>query len=132
MGLHRITPRSLRSAFCYTLTLIFLLSLAALPQTANAQGRRYILRIQNVSRFDIHRIYVSPSDSRNWGPDLLGDDVLRSGSAFTITDIRPGEYDIRFVDEDGDACILNDIAIFRSTSWTLTTAWLLNCEIRSE
>lgn len=27
-------------------------------------------------------------------------------STFTLTGIRPGEYDIRFVDEDGNSCTL--------------------------
>jgi hypothetical protein len=54
--------------------------------------------------------------------------TIRSGSSFTLTDIHPGEYDIRFVDEDGDSCTLAKRNIFQDLSWRLTDSWLLNCE----
>lgn len=124
--------RSLRRPFLFCAIIVALL--ASIPATVTnhveAQGRRYSLRIQNNSRYDIYRLYVSSSDEDRWGPDQLRDDVLETGSAYTLTNIRPGEYDIKFVDEDGDTCILRDIAIFKDTSWVLTTRWLLNCESR--
>ncbi len=95
---------------------------------ANNPQRRYTLKITNNSRYDIYHLYVSSSEDARWGPDQLSDDVLSTGTSYTITDITPGEYDIQFVDEDGDKCILEDIGIFKNTSWSLTTAWLTNCE----
>lgn len=121
--------RSLPPVFCCVAFLALLLSVpVTLPHDVNAQGRRYSLRIQNDSRYDIHRLYVSRGEEEKWGPDQLRDNILRSGSSYTLTNIVPGEYDIKFVDEDGDKCILRNIAIFKTTSWVLTTKWLVDCE----
>lgn len=93
----------------------------------NAQ-HRYYLRITNNSRYDIYHIYLSSSESDNWGSDNLGKYILYSGSTHTITNIVPGEYDVKFLDEDNDKCILRNISIFQNTSWSLTSSWLSKCE----
>jgi hypothetical protein len=89
---------------------------------------RHRLVIQNDSRYDVHRIHLSSSDSNSWGRDVLGATVLTSGSRHTITNIPTGRYDIKFVDEDGDQCVLKSFAVARDLAWTLTTDWLLKCE----
>lgn len=96
---------------------------------SNTPQRRYWLKITNNSRYDIYQLFVSSSEEERWGPDQLGDFVLRGGGgSYTLTDIVPGEYDIRFVDEDGDKCDLRNIQIFKNTSWALTTNWLVQCQ----
>jgi hypothetical protein len=101
-------------------------------QSGDAQGSRYVLRIDNQSTYDVYKLYVSSSERTRWGPDLLGrNGVLRTGSSWRITDIQAGEYDVKFVDQDGDECILSNINIFRDTSWNLTKDFLLKCEQRS-
>jgi len=62
---------------------------------ANAQGNRYSLTVRNYSRYRIDRLYMSASDENLWGPDQLGRHTIYSDSQFTLTNIRPGEYDIR-------------------------------------
>ena len=95
----------------------------------NIPQRRYWLKITNNSRYDIYHLYVSSSENENWGSDQFGDFVLQAGGgSFTLTDLIPGEYDIKFVDEDGDECVLEDIAIVQNKNWSLTTSWLTNCE----
>ena len=64
----------------------------------------------------------------NWGSDQLGNEVLDSGETFALGNIPAGEYDVKFVDEDDDECVLNDIAIINDTEWRLTTSFLLECE----
>src|SRR5262245_19279036 len=101
-----------------------------LPFPAFAEGSRYSLSVTNRSGLTIERMYFSSSERREWGPDQLRRDTIPSGSTFTLTGIRPGEYDIKFVDEDGDSCILRKENIFDNTSWELSQSWLLNCEFR--
>ena len=86
------------------------------------------LRIQNDSRFAIERIYMSATNQSQWGPDQLGTNVLRPGTSFTLTSVSAGRYDLRFIDEDGDRCVLRNVSIDGRTSWTLTSAWLARCE----
>ena len=64
-----------------------------------------------------------------WGDDLLGPRrIFADGSAFTITQISPGHYDIGFVDEDDDVCIVRNVAIYQNLNWNLSQVWLFNCE----
>ena len=111
-------------------TLFVVLLLAGLaPATATAQRRgHYTLVIENDSRYDIYYLYMSRTLEDDWGPDQLGDKVLSAGEMFTLENIPAGEYDVKFVDEDDDECVLNDIAIVDDTEWSLTTDFLLECE----
>ncbi len=95
----------------------------------NTPQKRYWLKVTNNSRYDIYHLYVSSAESSRWGPDQFGDFVLQAGGGtFTLTDLVPGDYDIKFVDEDGDECVLEGISIFQNKNWALTTSWLTNCE----
>jgi len=109
------------------LVLLVALPLIA-PPLADAQAHRYRLRINNHSRYAIHRIYMSSAESNQWGRDLLGDGVLAPNGAFTLTDIVSGEWDIRLVDRYGHACILTNVEVFENLSLDITTDWLLNCQ----
>jgi len=122
------TARSLSRSLCAGLLVLFVGMPLLAPSSVNAGAHRYRLRINNNSRYDIHRIYVSSAESSRWGHDLLGDGILSSYGAFTITDIVPGEWDIKFVDEDGDVCVLRNVKVFQDLSWSLTTAWLVDCQ----
>lgn len=120
-----------RLAHCaVAVTLFAVLLLAGLaPATATAQRRgHYTLLIENDSRYDIYYLYMSRTLEDNWGSDQLGSEVLDSGESFALGNIPAGEYDVKFVDEDDDACVLNDIAIIHDTEWRLTTNFLLECE----
>ncbi len=120
-----------RLAHCaVAVTLFVVLLLAGLaPATATAQRRgHYTLLIENASRYDIYYLYMSRTSEDDWGSDQLGNEVLDSGETFALGNIPAGEYDVKFVDEDDDECVLNDIAIINDTEWRLTTNFLLECE----
>jgi len=89
-----------RSLSKMAVTLTILTTLAAFVQAPmNAQDNRYSLTIHNTSGYHIYKIYMSSS-----------------------------KYDIKFVDQDGDACKLLKVKVFHNTSWNLTSQWLLGCE----
>lgn len=109
-------------------------ALGIMSPRVNAQNR-YSLKIINNSRYQITQLFVSSTENDEWGPDQFGEgksNVLNPGESFTLTDLIPGEYNIKFVDPDGDTCILKDIKIFKNESWSLTSAWLEKCGARSE
>lgn len=60
------------------------------------------LQIRNVSNESIYYIHMSPTAQTTWGPDLLGSNVLQQGQAFTISNISPGQWDLRVVDRSGN------------------------------
>jgi uncharacterized protein (DUF2141 family) len=118
-----------RSSRITALTLAIVTALVScIPAPATAQGSRYSLTLVNRTGYAIEQIYISPSDTNDWGSDQLGRRILVSGSSFTFTNIRPGEYDIKFVDEDGDTCKLSHQNVFNNLSWELSQSWLLSCE----
>lgn len=101
----------------------------ALPLSSHAQPQRAEFMINNKSDWDIHHLFLSPEDKETWGPDQLGDKVIQSGSSFTLNDIPCGEYDIKVVDEDGDACVIGGIVMCKDhTHWDLTNKELAACE----
>ncbi|MFA6958851.1 MAG: hypothetical protein WC538_23515 [Thermoanaerobaculia bacterium] len=87
------------------------------------------VRILNKSKWDIHHFYLSSTDTEEWGPDQLGEDVLESGSSFTLTDIECDIWDIKVVDEDGDECEIRGVALCDEDAiWKITDDELLECE----
>jgi hypothetical protein len=64
------------------------------------------IRITNNTGYDVYYIYISPSDTDEWGDDFLGDDILLEGHSTNIQLDYPlssvDTYDICLEDEDGD------------------------------
>lgn len=94
----------------------------------NGLQNRYKLKITNKAMWIVTHVYVSSSESNDWGNDWLGENVLGRNDSLTISNLRPGEYDVKFIDEDADECILNSYAVFQNTSWILTSDWLAECQ----
>jgi hypothetical protein len=104
------------------------LLLCALTLPAFA-ARRATVKVINQSKWEIHHLFLSSSDEREWGPDQLGEHVLAKGDEFTITDIPCDLYDIQVVDEDGDECVIEEVDLCGDDSyWKITDKALLECE----
>ena len=104
---------------------------AALAATAStALAANFV--ISNESRWDIHRLYVSSTDSRGWGEDQLEDDILASGQTLTLRGVRCDSYDVKMVDEDGDVCELRGVDMSGGQEWTITNETLVNCIAASQ
>ncbi len=87
------------------------------------------ITVSNESRWEIHHLYLSSTDDQYWGPDQLGEDIIRPGHTFKLTDIPCNKYDVKVVDEDGDACVINSIKMCGDAQvWHLTNEELLSCE----
>jgi hypothetical protein len=115
----------------FALAFALLLALAALmlPLSTKAEVQRAEFMINNKSDWDIHHLYLSPSDKATWGPDQLGKRIIHSGESFTLKDIPCGEYDIKVVDDDGDECVIEEIVMCKDhTHWDVNNKELLKCE----
>jgi hypothetical protein len=127
--LARSITRSLYAGICGTVSLALLLSaMAVLPPRVEAQPRGYQLQLANRSSYGIHQLNLSPSDDENWGPNQLSGRTLQPGGTFTLSAIPAGEYDIRIVDEDQDACEVQNVSIARNASVVITDELLLGCQ----
>ena len=118
--LHKV--RTLVLSVSFALLTLFAVSISARAQSAHT------LTIQNNSGYDIYEIHMSSVFDGSWERDLLGRHVLSTGNTFDITGITSGRYDIKVVDEDGDACIVQQVAVYQDRSWNLTPLGLVGCE----
>lgn len=108
-----------------------LAALACAAGNVSAADAQIVLR--NNSSWEIHELYVNVSRSDEWGPDQLDDDVIESGGEFTLHGIPCDKYDVRVVDEDGDACVIEKVPLCgASDEWTITDADLLGCQVATE
>ena len=77
------------------------------------------LHVQNSSDFSIVEIRVTSVGSTNWGPNLLGGDILAPGETLSI-DVTCGTYDALLVDESGVDCQLHSVDLcFSNASWII-------------
>ncbi|HEX4497525.1 MAG TPA: hypothetical protein VIE43_17760 [Thermoanaerobaculia bacterium] len=98
------------------------------PASARIQSRSSVMLVNN-SQWAIQHIYMSSTRSRYWGDDLLGSDILYPRQQVRIPSILCDYYDIKLTDEDGDACVLNQVDVCGSNQqWVITDPILLACE----
>ena len=106
--------------------LAFCCMLIALPAFAAK------VEVENQTSWEIHEIYFAPTSQDDWGEDHLGEYVLEAGMTLTLTDVSPGKWDIRLVDEDEDVCVLESVHIKSSETWVVTDDDLLGCQAATE
>lgn len=70
--------------------------------SSTAQQATATLAITNSSNEGIFFVYLSPSSDSSWGTDRLGNDVLHRGGTLTLSNIPPGQWDLRVVDASGN------------------------------
>jgi hypothetical protein len=59
--------------------------------------------VVNNSAEDVCYLYLSPTAANQWGDDQLGSEtILLAGSSFTVTDVPPDVYDVRFESCSGE------------------------------
>ncbi len=76
--------------------------------------------ITNDSDDAIYYLYISASDSTTWGDDWLGDDVVKAGASYVVSDVPRGVYDIKAADQDDDSVeVIYNIALPEKSSWTV-------------
>lgn len=86
------------------------------------------VKVTNESSWNINEVYFAPSSQDDWGPDHLGEEVLETGMTLTLTGVTAGKWDVRLVDEDEDVCVLQEVKIKTSETWTITDEDLLGCQ----
>ena len=73
------------------------------------------ITIVNNTGYAIYYIYVSPTESDEWGEDLLGDEILQNGATFSYRLPQPlsavSLYDFLLEDEDEDYYIKWEIEV---------------------
>jgi hypothetical protein len=103
--------------------------IAALVPAAYAAKKTATVTIVNQSEWRIDQLFLSATDSDDWGPDQLGATVIGKNESFKITDIPCDAYDVKLVDEDGDECVVESVDLCGTKeTWTITSKDLLACQ----
>lgn len=107
-----------------------LLVLASAPALAEKTASRIV--VVNKSAWAIHELYFSPTNETEWGEDQLGKKTINTGDQFTLTGVPCGKWDVKVVDEDGDECVVEDVALCGVTdNWVIDDKSLLACQANS-
>jgi len=77
-----------------------------------AQSSRYRVRMENNTGYDIYQVRLFSVSDPYWRRDLLENGIFEDGTSFTITQIESGRYDLEIVDQDGDVCLVHNVAIY--------------------
>ena len=111
----------------------FVVLSSALLTPAFAADTDATVAITNNSSWDLHHLFISSVDDQEWGEDQLGDAVIASGESFTLNSIPCDAYDVRVVDEDGDECVVNAVALCADKdAWVIDDTDLLACQAATE
>jgi len=97
------------------------LAVAATASVAYAAAQDFT--IHNNSGHTVMTLNVSPTASGDWGPDILGRDVLGNGESAQITFDRTEDHciwDIRATYDDGDTGDWRGINLCETTDVNLT------------
>ncbi|WP_027178460.1 hypothetical protein [Maridesulfovibrio bastinii] len=78
------------------------------------------VKVINGTSFALHGLAVSDSNSKKWGEDLLGDDVLSPGEYIAIT-LSGGSkgWDMAVIDDEGQQLNFIDLDLTGVSSITL-------------
>lgn len=98
--------------------------------TAHAGKFDSVVTVKNSSLWEIHQMFLSSVDEEEWGPDQLGEQVIDAqGGSFKLSGVPCDSYDVRLVDEDGDACIVREVDLCGdNATWTISDEDLLSCQ----
>jgi hypothetical protein len=108
---------------------ISLLSLLMLVAPVSAAD----LVIVNEAYFSIiHQLYIAPAKSNNWGENKLQTKKVARTERFTISNIAPGMYDLKVVDDDDHTCVFPDINMDQNKEWKLTDNAMIACVFKSK
>jgi hypothetical protein len=79
--------------------------------------------ITNQTGHTVMTLNVSPSNEDNWGPDILGSNVLSNGESASVTFPRAEtqcQWDIRATYDDGDTTDVRGVNLCQVTTVNLT------------
>lgn len=93
--------------------------------SAFAQNSDFI--VTNNSYWTIDQMYLSPTSNDAWGDDQLESEIIPSYSKYELKAVPCDVYDIKFLDEDGDECILVGVEICNDHPVEITNKNIAKC-----
>ena len=105
-----------RAALCFAL-----LALSAFTITMAFAGEQDFT-VVNKTGVEIHKLFVSPHSSDDWGEDILGRDTLDNGEKVDIKfgrNVKAAHWDLRIEDEKGNSVTWENLNLMEISTVTL-------------
>lgn len=97
------------------------------PTPGPAPNTDGTLTIDNFSSYVLIDIRVTAVNSRTWGPNLLGGDILYPDEQLTVA-VACNDYDVLIADEYDRECILSNLDLCLSNqTWVIDDTTLGSC-----
>ena len=86
------------------------------------------ITLYNESSYVIEDVYITERDTFDWGPNILGGDVLFPGESISVS-VSCDLYDVKVIDETGVECVLEgiDVCFGEDDGWVIDNATLDTC-----
>src|ERR1700759_5414754 len=97
---------------------LVLIAAHAGPAAPTAHAANFVL--VNTTGMTLDRLYISPCAGPHWGANQLAGSPGLSSRAFTISNLRPGCYDVMVVMPPWNECVVTGVAVLRSVVWRVT------------
>lgn len=98
------------------------LAVLALPGAAPLSAGDQDFVLVNKTGYDIDEVYVSPANSKHWGEDIMGKDILENGDRVTIEFSHKEKecvWDMKIVFEDEEEAVWEDFDLCEAREITL-------------
>lgn len=109
----------------------FLIALGLLTiAAASGAGRTTssTITVVNNSTLEIRHLYLSPTDSDNWGSDRLGDSSIAPAGSFALSDVSCEQGSIKVIAEDQNGCFFyNTTTCTADSTWTIAANATPDC-----
>jgi hypothetical protein len=123
--------RNLRDALLnskiYFSVLMLVAMLGTLTPLSATASPPLTIRVVNNSNWEIRRLYLSPVDNDNWGPDQLNESSISPGTTRNLN-VSWDQSTVKLVAEDQDGCFLSTTVDATGTPvWTITSDTTRDC-----
>ncbi len=105
-----------RAALC-----LAVLALSAFTMSLAFAGEQDF-KVVNKTGVEIHKLFVSPHSSDDWGEDILGRDTLDDGESVDIKfgrNVKAAHWDLRIEDEKGHSVTWESLNLLEISKVTL-------------
>jgi|SRR5882724_6938693 len=116
-----------RTRFRFLILVAVFSALGTLAPQSDATAPPLTITIVNNSGWEIRRLYLSPVDNDNWGPDQLNDSSI-SPRATRNLNVSWDQSSVKLVAEDQDGCFMDTtVEASGNPVWTIASDATRNC-----
>jgi hypothetical protein len=117
----RNTPLKTRTFVRFMMLVAVIGMLVATTPLSRAGAPTLAITVVNNSNQAIHRLYLAPANTDNWGPDQLGQSPISPGASRTLN-VSWDQSTVKLVGEDQDGCFVTaTIEATSGATWTIAS-----------